>query len=273
MHTLLLRRLPLRTNGEQSTASGEQNGVGQTELAIRAPQASPDLVRLLRVWLALGAQSFGGGVATLALIRQAAVERHGWLTEDEFTRDWALVQIAPGINLIAMTVLIGRRAAGGRGIVICLAGLLLPSAAITVLLTASYAHIQRLPLMQSALRGIVPATVGLGLVTAAQMARPILAANRKDGPLSLLAGVALLVASGLTVLRWRVSVVPVLCAAGAVGALVHILHERLNPPKPQAALLPADLACDAPDQLPDEINGEKNRDQNPNSEKQRGNQP
>ena len=189
-------------------------------------QTSTNLRGLLRVWLTLGAQSFGGGVATLALIRQASVERYGWLTEAEFARDWALVQIAPGINLIAMTILIGKRAAGGRGIVLCLAGLLLPSALITVLLTAGYAHIQRLPLMQSALRGIVPATVGIGLVTAAQMARPVLAACRKDGPLSLLVGVTLLAASGWTVFRLRVSVVPVLCVAGIIGAITRSLHER-----------------------------------------------
>lgn len=200
----------------------------QADLAGRPQQASPDLARFLWVWLTLGAQSFGGGVATLALIRQAAVERHEWLTEAEFTRDWALVQVAPGINLIALMILIGKRVAGWRGIVICLVGLLLPSAAITILLTAGYAHIQRLPLMQSALRGIVPATVGIGMVTAAQMARPILAASRKDGVFSLLVGVTLLVASGLTVFRLRVSVVPVLCVAGAIGALTHVLHEHLD---------------------------------------------
>src|SRR5438105_7826591 len=104
-----------------------------------APQApvsrSPSPRLFLRVWLGLGLQSFGGGAATLTLIRRAAVEQYGWLSEAEFTRAWALVQIAPGINLLALTILIGRRTLGAKGIALALLGLLLPSVTVTVLLT------------------------------------------------------------------------------------------------------------------------------------------
>ena len=136
---------------------------------------------VLRVWLTLSVQSFGGGVATLALIRRAAVDEQGWVTEAEFGHLWGLVQLAPGINLVALTVLIGRRAAGGWGIAAALAGLLLPSVALTVLMTAAYARVQHLLWVQAALRGIVPAVVGLGLVTAWQIAGPLLTASRRRG--------------------------------------------------------------------------------------------
>ena len=139
------------------------------------------LTTLLRVWLTLSVQSFGGGVATLALIRRAAVDEQNWLSEEEFGRFWGLVQLAPGINLVALTILIGRRAAGGWGIAVSLAGLLLPSVALTVLMTAAYARVQHLAWVQAARRGIVPAVVGLGLVTAAQIAWPLLAASRGRG--------------------------------------------------------------------------------------------
>ena len=197
-------------------------------------QCSPGA--LLRGWLALSVQSFGGGVATLALIRQTAVERYQWLSEEEFTRDWALVQIVPGINLLALTILIGKRVAGWRGVAACLLGLLLPSVMITILLTASYAQIQRQPLMQAALRGIVPATVGLGLVTAVQMARPILAASRKTGAFSLLVALFTLVASGIVILYRSSAVVPILCLAGLLGALTHWHQERRRTAAKQNAL-------------------------------------
>ena len=67
---------------------------------------------VLREWLALGLGSFGGG-ATLTMIHRAVTEKHGWVSEDEFINDWALCQICPGINLIAFTILIGKRIAGG----------------------------------------------------------------------------------------------------------------------------------------------------------------
>ncbi len=186
----------------------------------------PPLGLLLRVWLALGLQSFGGGAATLALIRQAVVERHRWMPEAEFTREWTLVQAAPGINLIAMTILIGRRLAGWRGIAICMIGLLLPSVTVTILLTAGYAHIQRLSLMRAALRGIVPAAVGMGALTAYQMARSPLMEARREGKFSFLAYSGILLASMLAALHWRSSVIVILGAAGMAGALAHRQREN-----------------------------------------------
>ena len=90
---------------------------------------------LLRVWLLLSLQSFGGGGATLTLLRRTVVERHGWVSEADFTRDWAICQVCPGINLLCMTILLGRRIAGARGIFLCLVGLLVPSVAATVAMT------------------------------------------------------------------------------------------------------------------------------------------
>jgi chromate transporter len=181
---------------------------------------------LLRIWLALGVQSFGGGTATLFLIRRAAVEQQRWLTSEEFTRDWALCLMAPGINLLCVTILIGRRAAGAPGAVVALAGLLLPSVAITVLMTAIYASAQRLGAVQAALRGVVPATVGLGLLLALGMARPLLAASRREGRPSLLLSCGLLAGSGLAVALWRLPVVLVLCVAALVGAIAEWRRAR-----------------------------------------------
>src|SRR5262249_61988945 len=85
----------------------------------------------LLIWLNLGIQSFGGGAATLYLIRRAAVERYHWLSDEEFTRYWGICQISPGINLVGLSILIGWRVARWLGVALALAGLLLASAAIT----------------------------------------------------------------------------------------------------------------------------------------------
>lgn len=179
----------------------------------------PSSWMILRVWMAAGGQSFGGGVATLALIRRAVVEEHRWLTANEFTRDWALCQMAPGINLFALAILIGRRLAGVKGIFLALLGLLLPSVTMALLITAFFAHIHRMEAVQAALRGIIPATVGLGLLTAAQMARPLLAISRREGSTSLLWSIFLLIGSGLAVIFVNLSVILVLCVSGLMGAV------------------------------------------------------
>ena len=176
------------------------------------------LGQILRVWLTLGFQSFGGGAATLALIQRAVVDRRGWMTEEEFARDWALCQITPGINLLGLTILIGRRLAGGLGVGACLLGLLLPSVTITVLLTAFYGHYRDLPAVRAAVRGVIPATAGLGLATAWGLARPLLAASRRESYASLALGVALLAGSGVAAAFWHPPVVLLLCGAGLAGA-------------------------------------------------------
>jgi chromate transporter len=181
---------------------------------------------LLRIWLGLGLQSFGGGAATLFLMRRAAVERHHWLTEEEFTRDWSICFIAPGVNLIAMTILIGYRVAGIAGSLITLVGLLLPSVTITIMLTAFYASLQHVGMVQAALRGIVPATIGLGLLLSTNMARPLLATSWREGRMSGIVSLCVLLGSAAAMVVWQLPIFAVFCGAGAIAALVAWRGER-----------------------------------------------
>lgn len=183
------------------------------------------LRQIFAVWLALGAQSFGGGAATLTMIQRAMIEQRAWMTDAEFVRDWALCQVAPGINLLCLTILIGRRLGGGPGIAVSLLGLLLPSVTLTVALTACYAHFQNLAVVKSAVRGVIPGTVGVGLLTAYQMTRPLLAISRREGRSMLVFAFLLLIGSGLVIALWHPAVVMVLCGSGFVSALVHWCRE------------------------------------------------
>lgn len=171
--------------------------------------------RLLLVWLSIGLQSFGGGAVTLALIRRTLVERHGWIEDAQFAEDLALSQLAPGINQFALALLLGRRIAGWRGAAASLFGLVLPSALATVLLTAGYASVQGDPTAHAALRGIVPATVGLGLLTAFQLARGSLKDSQKAKALPL--GVFVLAGSIVAALLGA-STVGTLATGAAIGA-------------------------------------------------------
>ena len=162
-----------------ATGAVEATSTLMTTLPNVAP-AQPSLWLLSRIWLQLGVQSFGGGMATLYMIRRAVVDQRQWLSAAEFTRDWALCQAAPGINLICMTILIGRHVAGIPGAIVAVMGLLLPSVSITIAMTALYATFRDSILLQSALRGVVPATVGLGLLLSSSMARPTSGATKRS---------------------------------------------------------------------------------------------
>jgi chromate transporter len=176
--------------------------------------------RLLWIWTVVGAQSFGGGSATLFLIRRVAVERHAWLTDDEFTRYWGICQIAPGINILGLVALIGWRVAGALGALLALSGLLVPSAAITVALTATYASIRQAPLVRAAIAGVIPASVGLGLLLAYTMVRPLLNAARQEGNTKTILAAAVLAGSAVAAALGRAPAVAILWGAGGFSALV-----------------------------------------------------
>lgn len=179
--------------------------------------------RFFLVWLLLGVQSFGGGSVVLAGIRRAAVEEYRWLSEAEFVHDWALIQITPGINLIALIILLGRRVAGKTGIVLALTGLLLPSALITVLITSLYAHFAGRAEVRAALRGIVPVAVGLGLRTTWQMALPLLRESSQEGRASFVLSLVLIVGCGAVFARWdQLPVVLMFCGSGLIAALYRL---------------------------------------------------
>lgn len=199
----------------------------ESEQPFLAARLSP--WRLLWIWTIIGAQSFGGGSATLYLIRRVTVERHGWLTDHQFTRYWGICQIAPGINILGLVILIGWRVAGLLGALLALSGLLVPSAAITVVLTSAYAHFRQAPLVRAAIAGVVPATVGLGLLLGYTMVRPLLNAARREGRASTVVAGMMLLGSTLAAAVARAPALAILWGAGALSALAqwqHVARQR-----------------------------------------------
>ncbi len=174
---------------------------------------------IFTTWMILGIQSFGGGTSTFYLIHQVCVDR-GWLDEDEFVRTWALAQISPGINLLKLTVLIGHKMCGWPGLIAGVTGLLLPSATVTILMTAGFSAIRGQPLVQAAMKGILPATIGLSLSMGVQMGQPLLVRAHREGPLRLSANLLILVGAGLLLAFTSISPVVVLLLAGGAAILL-----------------------------------------------------
>jgi chromate transporter len=171
------------------------------------------LRELLAAWIAVGTQSVGGGTSTLFLIRRQLVDRHRWISAREFTEAWALSQLSPGIHLVALAGLLGRRVAGWAG-VISVGGMMVPAAIVTAVMTAAYASIADQPLARSALAGMAPATGGMTLALAALMVRDA----RQHGRL-VIADAAVVLATFAILTFTSTSSVLVIVTASLVGAL------------------------------------------------------
>lgn len=173
-----------------------------------------------RAWARLGLQSFGGGSTTLYLMRQLCVSTQQWVSESEFAEYWGIVQIAPGINLLGQTVLIGWKVARLKGAIIALLGLLLPSISITIAITAIYATIRQNTLVAAAIRGMIPASAGIGVILVTQMLRPAWQRARQEGWASTFISSCVIVAAPLLLLLTSLPAVVILWSAGIAMAIL-----------------------------------------------------
>jgi len=191
-------------------------------------KAPPSSRALARAWFAIGTQSVGGGSSTLFMIRRVLVERTGWITLREFTEAWALSQLSPGIHLVALAGLLGRQMAGLRGVIVSVAGMMVPAAIITALATALLGEIAQHPLTIAALAGIGPVAGGMTIGLALTMARPVLQRGRYA-----ILDVAVIVTAFGVLLAGLAQTIVVIFVAAAFGA---ILLRRARPTSSDAPM-------------------------------------
>lgn len=189
----------------------------QTSQQLELP--GPTTWRLFRLWAGIGLQSFGGGASTQFMIQTTFVEKYSWISIQEYMLFNSQCFFTPGINLVALTILIGRKLGGLRGMLVSLAGMLLPSVAITCLLTAGFSLVQNNLAVQAIMRGVVPATAGLMLLVGLKMGWPSFQNARAAGLSRLLISLVLVLACLAALVIWHVTVVVTLLATALIAML------------------------------------------------------
>jgi chromate transporter len=134
--------------------------IGLPLLAAAVPSHT---LALLDAFFRSGALVFGGGHVVLPLL-QAEVVPPGWLTNDAFLAGYGAAQAVPG-PLFTFAAYLGTvmepAPDGWIGGLICLAAIFLPSFLLLVGALPFWETLRRRPAVQSALRGVNAAVVGL----------------------------------------------------------------------------------------------------------------
>lgn len=206
------------------TSTAPDQPADQSPINIKCHVVSPWW--LLRLFLVMGSQSFGGGPAMLFLMRRKFVDEHQLVSDAEFTQAFALSQATPGINLISLALVLGWRLSGPLGGVLAPLGMLLPSVTITIAITVLYALVRQFEVVQAALHGVFPATIGLMILLLVAMARPLLQASWLEGRGSLLFNGALLLGGVLLAALKLLPIIAIMLLGGVVGAVGHWLQQR-----------------------------------------------
>ena len=142
---------------------------------------------LLALSVAFAQMSLAGFGGVLVFARRAIVDRHRWMTADEFNETYALCHFLPGPNVVNLSVVFGSRFRGIPGSLAAFTGLLGPPVLIVTILAALYARYGEIDALRRILAGVSCAAVGLLISAVFRMATPLV--KRRD-----LVGLALLAA-------------------------------------------------------------------------------
>jgi chromate transporter len=193
-------------------------------VAARADAAGTAATRLLDIswfFLKVGLFSFGGAYAVLPYIREGAVASYGWITDRQMIDALALGETTPG-PLISIAIFVGFLAGHGAnvpwlGATATAFWLFLPSF-VFVLPAARYMDwLTSRPGLKEFLRGVTSGVVGLIFSISIPLAQVAFMPAGHVEWITVALGLAAFVA--LTLWKWRLNVVVVVLAGGALGLL------------------------------------------------------
>jgi chromate transporter len=118
------------------------------------------LLELFLIFLKIGAFTFGGGYAMIAMIQYEA-EQHGWLTQSELVDFVALSESTPGPLAVNMATFVGIRTGGIPGAVIATLGIVLPSFIIILIIAGCFERFRKSKAVKGVMSGLKPAVVGM----------------------------------------------------------------------------------------------------------------
>ncbi|MBS0320483.1 MAG: chromate transporter [Proteobacteria bacterium] len=179
------------------------------------PAAPPSTLDLFVAFSLVGLTSFGGGLSGRMMVE--FVQRRRWIDEEAFLNGLALSQALPGVNVANLSIWIGYRLRGLRGAFASFCGMIVPSAAVIVLLGVLFAHLTQFPVTHAALAGAAAAAIGLSLAMAVTTVQRL---RRRAFPYV----VTVLTFLAVAWLQW--SIVWIVLGGGCISVAVEYLRLR-----------------------------------------------
>lgn len=122
--------------------------------------------------------SWGGGPASLGLMQRETVATN-WVTPDEFSDAVALGNTLPGPIAPQVSAYVGFKLAGWTGAVSAVAGTVVPTTVLMLIVIIAFFNIKDNPNLRAALQGVRPFVVGLLAWTAFQIAVTVFGLNKQ----------------------------------------------------------------------------------------------
>ena len=109
----------------------------------------------------------------LSLVEEAVVNKRHWIEEKDFWNMITLVQTLPGVFAINTALYVGYRIKGFPGAMVAMAGAMLPSLVIIIVLAMFFSTMWQHPVVVAIFKGIRPCVIALILAPSVKMVKSI----------------------------------------------------------------------------------------------------
>jgi chromate transporter len=125
-------------------------------------------IELFEAFLKVGLFSFGGGYASIPLIRDVVMS-YGWLSEDMLTYMIAVSESTPGPIMVNLATYVGITQAGMPGAFVATFAVVLPAFFIIIAIVAFLSRVIENPYVAAVMQGLKSCVTGIILATGVHM--------------------------------------------------------------------------------------------------------
>jgi chromate transporter len=164
------------------------------------------------VFLKMGAFAFGGVYSMLAFFEKELVRKRKWLSHEEFAEGVVIGQLTPGAPIVNTGIFIGYTLRKLKGALATVAGQVLPSFFLVLIIAYLYIKYSDIPLLRSILKGIGAAVVGLVASVVYSMGKKFLKSYKS---------ISFAVLSFVCLAVFRLNPIAIILISGFAGLLVY----------------------------------------------------
>ena len=183
-----------------------------------------ELLSVFLTMMKIGAFTFGGGYAMIALLENEFVGKKMWLDKDEFLDLAAIAESTPGPIAINAATYIGYKRLGFLGALAATVGMCLPSFIVIYLISLFFDAFLSFEIVGYAFRGIQIGVIYIILSAGIKMMKGI---KRNAFNISVICTVIVLMIV-LSLLAINLSTVIYILACGVIGVAVYLVRRLRN---------------------------------------------
>ena len=180
------------------------------------------LLSLFLSFLKVGAFTFGGGYAMIALIENEFVQKKKWISHEEFLDIAAIAESTPGPLAINSATYIGYKTAGVAGSIVSTIGMVLPSLTVIYIISLFFDRFLKIKYVGYAFKGIQAGVIYLILHAGFKMFKAL----KKSLFDYMIFGAVLSTILVLSLFKLSFSSIYFILISGALGIIAYLFERR-----------------------------------------------